>query len=138
MAMSDLAEADVGSVYLGAGSTSRPATLYLALFKSATGLESGSAAQEVQTSATLGYNRQLCALTDDSSGGTVSFSNTAAETFTASGGAWSDVTHVGLCASGTPGTNDVWFYDALDSAITNIGDGSSVQFAAGALDIAVT
>jgi hypothetical protein len=138
--MSDLAEAAIGENAINGGSETIPGTWYLALFKSGaeSTLETGSAAQEVQTSATAGYNRQAMAISDDSSGGTISYSNAAAETFTASGSAWSDVYFVGLCESQTPGTDDVWYYGPLTTAITNIGDGSSVQFAIGEIDIPVT
>lgn len=137
MAKSDLASEAVADWLFGGLTPTVPGTWYLALFKSSTGLSTGGAAQEVQTSATLGYARQACALTQTSTGATVTYSNSAAETFTASGGAWADVTHVGLCASSTPGTNDVWIYGALTAPITNIGDGTSVTFAIGELDLDV-
>ena len=137
MAMSQLAREAVADWLLGGASPTIPSTYYLALFKLETGLTTGSAAQEVQTSATLGYTRPACALTQTATGATVTYSNSALETFTASGGAWSDVAWVGLCASSTPGTNDVWIYGALTAPITNIGDGSTVSFAIGELDLNV-
>lgn len=137
MASSTLAKTAAGSVLVNGGSPTIPSTWYLALFKSETGLSTGSAAQEVQVTATAGYNRQAVALTDDSGGGITTYSNSAAESFTASGSAWADVHWVGLCASGTPGTNDVWYYAALPTPITNIGVGSTVNFAIGEIDIPV-
>ena len=137
MAMTQIMRDHVADVAFAGTTPAFPAPYYLALFKSLGTISTGSAAQEVQTSATLGYARQACALTQTSTGATVTYSNSAAETFTASGGAWADVTHVGLCASSTPGTNDVWIYGALTAPITNIGDGTSVTFAIGELDLDV-
>lgn len=137
MAMSTLAREAVADWLLGGASPTKPSTYYLALFKSETGLATGQASQEVLASATLGYARQACAVTQTATGATVTYSNAAEEVFTASGGAWSDVTHVGLCNSSTVGTNDVWIYGALSAPITNIGDGSSITFAIGDLDLNV-
>ena len=132
MAASNILKEDAVKHMFGI-TTWTPGTWYVALFKSATGLATGSASQEVQTSATLGYARQAFAATWAGSGDPGSVSNTGAHNFAASGGAWADVTHVALCESSTPGANDIGPWLALDEAIVNINDGSTVDFAIGDL-----
>jgi len=133
MSASDLMEDAVGDWVFG----TLLSPVYLALFTSSTGLESGDATSEVQTSATAGYNRQACAISQTSTGATNVWSNSDAESFTASGSGWTDVTHFALCAGGTPGDNDIYVYGALDTTIANINDGDTINFAIGELDFDV-
>ena len=54
-----------------------------------------------------------------------------------SGGAWGTVVAMCVCTSGTWGAGEVLVYD---NAVTDqaIGDGDTVQFSAGDLDISLT
>ena len=67
-----------------------------------------------------------------SPGGTIQ--NASAFTFTASGGAWAEVTHFAILDSGTHGAGNMLVHGALDVAKT-AANGESIEFAIGALDL---
>lgn len=108
-----------------------PTTVYLALFTSATGLDSNSPTGEVVGGA---YSRQACAL-DAASGGVTA--NTNQVNFPTSTASWGTVTQVALVDHPTNtnwGVNvNVLAYGALTNAKTvDIGD--IVRFDAGEFD----
>tara|TARA_R110000787_G_C13039576_1_gene405218 strand:+ start:68 stop:451 length:384 start_codon:yes stop_codon:yes gene_type:complete len=78
-----------------------------------------------------GYARQVTAF-GASSGGAIA--NTAAESFTASGGAFGTVVAVGIFDASTGGNLIAW--DGITSAV--VGDGTTLNFAIGDIDISLT
>lgn len=105
-----------------------PSATYLALFTAAPSDSGGGT--EVSGN---GYARQ--AVTWDTASGTGgTTSNSTAETFTASGGDFGTVTHIGIFDAATSG-NLLW-HGAMTSSKT-VADGDSLQFAAGAIDLTI-
>ena len=78
-----------------------------------------------------GYARQATAF-DASSGGAIT--NTAAESFTASGGAFGDVVAIGIFDAATGGNMIAW--DGIASA--TVADGDTITFPIGNIDISLT
>ena len=103
-----------------------PTTVYLALFTVAPTDAGGGT--EVSGS---GYARQATAF-GASSGGAIA--NTAAESFTASGGNFGNVVAVGIFDAVSGGNMLAW--DNITSATVN--DGDTINFAIGAIDITLT
>lgn len=123
-ALSNYAENELLDHLLGTGAFTSPSTVYLALFTSdPTDAGSGT---EVSGS---GYARQACAF-GAASGGTAS--NTAEETFTASGGNFGTITHVGIFDAATSG--NLLLHGALATSRT-VNDGESLVFAIGSIDV---
>ena len=100
-----------------------PATIYLGLYTTAPTDAGGGT--EVSGG---GYARQAVAFTT-SSGGAIS--NSAAESFTASGANFGTVVAVGLFDAASAGNLLAW--DAITSAVVN--DGDTINFAIGDIDI---
>lgn len=100
------------------------ATVYLALYTSnPTDADSGT---EVSG---FGYARQAITF-NASSGGTCT--NSSTHTFTASGGNWGTITHVGIRDASTSG--NLLRYGALTTSRT-INDGDSLNFAAASISV---
>lgn len=109
---------------LGTTSFTAPAAVYIALYTaSPTDADSGT---EVSGS---GYARQACAFSA-ASGGVAS--NSAAETFTASGGNFGTITHIGIRDASTGG--NLLFWGALPVSRT-INDGESLIFNIGNITV---
>lgn len=108
-----------------------PTTVYLALFTSATGLDTNSPTGEVSGGS---YARQSCAL-DAASGGVTA--NTAQVNFPTATASWSTVTYVALVDHPTNtnwGVNvNVLAFGALTNAKT-VDSGDIVRFDAGEFD----
>lgn len=121
----------VGSELFGGTAHAAVATWHVALFNASPGT-GGSATNEVATG--TGYAR--VATTNDTTNfpamASLAGANGAAITFPAATGSWGTITHVGLCASTTEGTNDVRHFGALTSPVT-ISNGQTASFAIGAL-----
>ncbi len=126
-ALSDYAENLVLNWLMrGEGETTHPTSWHIGLFTSAPNDTGGGT--EVSGS---GYSRQSCTWASASgTGGTTS--NEANETFTASGGDWGSVTHIGIFDASTSG-NLLW-HGALTSS-KSVDDGDSLEFAIGAIDL---
>lgn len=124
-AMSNYLENEILDHILGTGSWTMPTNVYLALF---TAVADGEAGTVTEVSGS-GYSRQSTAFAA-ASGGVAS--NSAIETFTASGGNWGTITHWGLYDASTSG--NLLIYGSL-SASRVINDGDSLTFAVGAVDI---
>ena len=126
-ALSDYAENLVLNWLMrGEGETSHPISWHIGLFTSAPNDAGGGT--EVSGN---GYSRQSVAWTQATgTGGTTS--NVDIETFTASGGSWGSVTHIGIFDASTSG-NLLW-HGSLTTPKT-VADGDSLQFAAGAIDL---
>lgn len=125
-ALSDYAEKLLLDWLMTTGSATRPTAWYVALYTAAPSDSGGGT--EVSGN---GYARQ--AVTFDAAsipGGTTS--NTGAVTFTAAGGSWGSISHIGLHDALTSG-NLLW-HGAMTAAKT-IADGDTLEFAIGNIDL---
>jgi hypothetical protein len=125
-ALSDYAEKLILDWMMTTGAATRPTAWYIGLFTAAPSDSGGGT--EVSGN---GYARQSVAFGAAATpGGTTD--NTAAVSFTASGGNWGTITHVGIFTAATAG-NLLW-HGAL-SASRTINDGDTLSFATGAVTI---
>jgi len=123
-AKSDYLENKVIDHFLGTSSTTAPSAVYLALFTS----DPTDAGSGTEVSGN-GYARQAITFAASSSG---SASSNSAEEFTASGGAFGTVTHVGIFEALTSG--NLLYHGALTASKT-IADGDTLRFASGNITI---
>ena len=127
-ALSDHAEALLLDWLMTTGSATRPTAWYVALYTAAPSDSGGGT--EVSGS---GYSRQSVTFDAASSpGGTTS--NASAASFTASGGNWGTITHMGIFDASTAG-NLLW-HGSL-SASKTVNDGDTLEFAIGNIDLAL-
>ena len=125
-ALSDYAEKLLLDYAMTAGSVTRPTAWYVALYTGAPSDSGGGT--EVSGS---GYARQPVTFAAATSGaGTTS--NTNAQTFTASGGAFGTVTHIGILDASSGG-NLLW-HGAMTASKT-IADGDTLEFSIGNIDL---
>jgi len=125
-ALSDHAEALLLDWLMTNGTATRPTAWYVGLFTAAPSDAGGGT--EVSTG---GYARQSVTFDAASSpGGTTS--NSGAVSFTASGGSYGTVTHIGIFDASTSG-NLLW-HGALTASKT-VGDGDTLEFSAGNIDL---
>lgn len=123
-AMSNYLEDALINAVLRNTSYTSPATVYLSLH-TADPTDAGTGA-EISGD---GYSRQACAFSAPSGGAT---SNSAEETFTASGGDWGTITHFGIWDASTNG--NLLFHGAL-TASRDVNDGETLTIAIGDLDV---
>ena len=127
-ALSDYSEKLILDFLMTTGTATRPTAWYVALYTAAPSDSGGGT--EVSGS---GYTRQTVAFAAASSpGGTTS--NTGAVSFTASGGSWGTVSHIGIFDNSSGG-NLLW-HGGLTASKT-IGDGDTLEFAIGNIDLTV-
>lgn len=125
-ALSDYAEKLLLDWLMTTGSATRPTAWYVALYTAAPSDSDGGT--EVSGN---GYARQAVTFAAASTpGGTTS--NTGAVTFTAAGGSWGSISHIGLHDALTSG-NLLW-HGAMTAAKT-IADGDTLEFAIGNIDL---
>ena len=125
-ALSDYAEKLLLDWMMTTGSATRPTAWYVALYTAAPSDSGGGT--EVSGN---GYSRQTVAFGAAATpGGTTS--NTGAVSFTASGGSWGTITHMGIFDASTSG-NLLW-HGALTASKT-VGDGDTLEFAIGNIDL---
>jgi len=127
-ALSDYAEKLLLDWLMTTGSATRPTAWYVALYTAAPSDSGGGT--EVSGN---GYARE--SVTFDAAatpGGTTS--NTGAVSFTAAGGNWGTITHVGIFDASTSG-NLLW-HGAM-SASKTINDGDTLEFAIGNIDLTI-
>lgn len=125
-ALSDYAEKLLLDWMMTSGSATRPTAWYVALYTAAPSDSGGGT--EVSTG---GYARQSVAFSAASSpGGTTS--NSGEVSFTASGGNYGTVTHMGIFDAASSG-NLLW-HGALTASKT-VADGDTLTFAAGNIDL---
>lgn len=125
-ALSDYSEKLILDWLMTTGSATRPTAWYIGLFTAAPSDSGGGT--EVSGS---GYSRQSVTFAAATSpGGTTD--NTGSVSFTASGGDWGSITHIGIFDASTSG-NLLW-HGSLSSSKT-VNDGDTLQFAAGAVDL---
>ena len=123
---SDLLENELlDHVFRNAAYTS-PSAVYLALF-TVTPSDAGGGTQVTGS----GYARQAITF-GASSGGAIA--NTAAVAFTASGGSFGTVVAIGIFDAASSGNMLAW--DEITSA--TVGDGDTITFAIGDIDITMT
>ena len=125
-ALSDYAEKLLLDWMMTSGSATRPTAWYVALYTAAPSDSGGGT--EVSTG---GYARQSVAFSAAASpGGTTS--NSGEVSFTASGGNYGTVTHMGIFDAASSG-NLLW-HGALTASKT-VADGDTLTFAAGNIDL---
>ena len=127
-ALSDHAENLLLNWLMTTGSATRPTAWYLALFTAAPSDSGGGT--EVSGN---GYSRQTIAFsTASGTGGTTS--NSADVSFTASGGSFGTVSHVGIFDAASSG-NLLW-HGAMTASKT-IADGDTLEFSTGNVDLTI-
>ena len=127
-ALSDYAEKLLLDWMMTTGSATRPTAWYVGLFTAAPSDAGGGT--EVSGS---GYARQSATFDAASSpGGTTS--NSADISFTASGGNWGTITHIGIFDASTAG-NLLWHGSMTASKVVN--DGDTLQFSTGNIDLTI-
>jgi hypothetical protein len=127
-ALSDYSEKLLLDWLMTSGSATRPTAWYVALYTAAPSDSGGGT--EVSGN---GYVRKAVAFDAASTpGGTTS--NTGAVSFTASGGVWGTITHIGIFDAETSG-NLLW-HGSL-TASKAVGDGDTIEFAIGNIDLTV-
>jgi hypothetical protein len=127
-ALSDHAEALLLDWLMTTGTATRPTAWYVGLFTAAPSDSGGGT--EVSGS---GYSRQAATFAAASSpGGTTS--NTGDIAFTASGGNWGTITHIGIFDASTSG-NLLWHGSMTASKVVN--DGDTLQFSTGNIDLTI-
>lgn len=125
-ALSDYAEKLVLDWLMTTGSATRPTAWYVALYTAAPSDSGGGT--EVSGA---GYSRKSVSFNAASTpGGTTS--NSGIVSWTAAGGAYGTVTHVGIFDASTGG-NLIW-QGALSTSKT-VNDGDTIQFSAGNLTL---
>jgi hypothetical protein len=127
-ALSDYSEKLILDYLMTTGSVTRPTNWYVALYTSAPSDSGGGT--ELSGN---GYGRETVTFAAATSGaGTTS--NSGAVVFTADGGDWGSVTHMGIHDASSSG-NLLW-HGALAAAKTVL-DGDSLEFAVGNIDLTV-
>jgi hypothetical protein len=127
-ALSDYAEKLLLDWLMTNGSATRPTAWYVGLFTAAPSDSGGGT--EVSGS---GYARESVAF-DAATSGAGTTSNSAAVSFTASGGDWGTITHIGIFDASTSG-NLLW-HGALTASKT-VADGDTLEFATGNIDLTI-
>ena len=115
---------DIIDHYLRNQATSGPYTAYLALYSVAPSEDAGGT--ELTGN---GYIRKAIGFSASSGGES---SNAGIVTFTASGGAWSEIVGHSICSAETAGV--ILYYEDSITGPT-LTDGDSYQFAVGAIDV---
>ena len=127
-ALSDYAENLLMNWMMTTDSVTRPTAWYVALYTAAPSDSGGGT--EVSGN---GYSRQALTVgTASGTGGTTS--NTGNITFTAAGGDWGTITHIGI-HDASSGGNLLW-HGAM-SASKTIADGDTLQFNTGNIDLTI-
>ena len=127
-ALSDHAEALLLDWLMTTGSATRPTAWYVALYTAAPSDSGGGT--EVSGS---GYSRQSVTFDAATSpGGTTS--NSGDVSFTAAGGNWGTITHIGIFDASTSG-NLLWHGSMTASKVVN--DGDTLQFSTGNIDLTI-
>ena len=127
-ALSDHAEALLLDWLMTNGTATRPTAWYVGLYTAAPSDSGGGT--EVSGN---GYARQAVTFAAATSpGGTTS--NTGAVSFTASGGNWGTITHIGI-HDAVSGGNLLW-HGAMTASKT-VADGDTLEFSIGNIDLTI-
>ena len=137
-AASDYLEGEIIKHIFRTGSFTKPTVLAVALCTAATSdSQTGATITEVPNSnsyARVTANPLDATWSAPGVGGLTD--NVGAITFPAATGSWGTVTHFAICDSATWGAGNMLIHGAL-TASKVVGNGDTVQFAAGSLDITV-
>jgi hypothetical protein len=125
-ALSDYAEKLLLDFLMTTGTATRPTEWYVGLFTAAPNDAGGGT--EVSGS---GYSRQSVAF-DAATSGAGTTSNTGDVVFTAAGGSWGTITHIGIFDASTAG-NLLWHGSLVASK--TVADGDTLQFSTGNIDL---
>jgi len=125
-ALSDYAEKLLLDFLMGGAAASAPSSRHVALYTAAPSDSGGGT--EVSGN---GYARQAATWDAATSGAGVT-ANADAQSFTASGGNWGSITHVGIFDASSGG-NLLW-HGELTTART-VNDGDTITFAIGSIDL---
>lgn len=127
-ALSDHSEALLLDWLMTTGTATRPTAWYVALYTAAPS-DSGGGTEVAGN----GYSRQSVTFAAATSpGGTTS--NTGDITFTAAGGDWGTITHIGI-HDASSGGNLLW-HGAMTASKT-VADGDTLQFSTGNIDLTI-
>jgi hypothetical protein len=127
-ALSDHSEALLLDWLMTNGTATRPTAWYVALYTAAPSDSGGGT--EVSGN---GYSRQAVTFAAATSpGGTTS--NTGDITFTAAGGDWGTITHIGI-HDASSGGNLLWHGQM--TASKTVADGDTLQFSTGNIDLTI-
>ena len=127
-ALSDHAEALLLDWLMTSGSATRPTAWYVALYTAAPS-DSGGGTEVTGN----GYAREAVTFAAATSpGGTTS--NSGAVTFTASGGNWGSITHIGIHDALSSG--QLLWHGAMTAAKT-VNDGDTLEFSIGNIDLTI-
>ena len=127
-ALSDHAEALLLDWLMTNGTATRPTAWYVALYTAAPSDSGGGT--EVSGN---GYAREAVTFAAATSpGGTTS--NSGAVSFTASGGAWGSITHIGI-HDAVSGGHLLWHGSM--TASKNVADGDTLEFSIGNIDLTI-
>jgi len=127
-ALSDHSEALLLDWLMTTGTATRPTAWYVALYTAAPSDSGGGT--EVSGN---GYSRQAVTFAAATSpGGTTS--NTGDITFTAAGGDWGTITHIGIHDASSSG-NLLWHGQM--TASKTVADGDTLQFSTGNIDLTI-
>jgi len=128
-ALSDVSEKLLLDFLMTAGTATRPTAWYIALYTAAPNDAGGGT-----EASGGGYARKTVAWDAAASpGGTTQ--NTGVVTWTASGGAFGTVTHIGIHSASSGAGNLLW-HGAMTASKT-VNDGDTLEFAAGNIDLAI-
>lgn len=125
-AISDYAEKLILDWLFTNGAATRPTSWYIGCFTSATS-DSGGGTEVAGN----GYSRQSVTF-DAASSPAGTTQNSGAVSFTASGGNWGSITHIGIFDAASAG-NLLW-HGAMTAART-VNDGDTLTFSAGNIDL---
>ena len=125
-ALSDYSEKLLLDWLMTSGTATRPTAWYVALYTAAPNDAGGGT--EVSGN---GYSRQSITF-DAATSGAGTTSNNIAVSFTAAGGNWGTITHIGIFDAVTAG-NLLWHGSLVASKIVN--DGDSLLFSIGNIDL---
>jgi len=125
-ALSDYSEKLLLDWLMTTGSATRPTNWYVALYTAAPNDAGGGT--EVSGN---GYSRQSVTF-DAATSGAGTTANTNDVVFTAAGGSWGTITHIGIFDASTSG-NLLW-HGSLTASKT-VADGDTLQFSTGNIDL---
>jgi len=127
-ALSDYAEKLLLDWMMTNGSATRPTAWYVALYTAAPSDAGGGT--ELSGN---GYGREAVTF-DAATSGAGTTSNTTAVSFTAAGGDWGTITHLGIHDASTGG-NLIWHGSLVASKL--IEDGDTLEFSIGNIDLTI-
>ena len=129
---SDFAENELLDHIMGVGSYTMP-TVYIALC-TADPTDAGTGASMNEVADSNAYARVAIAADFGTPAASGTISNDGAIDFVAATGSWGTITHFALLDSGTHGAGNMLLHGALGTSKA-VGDGDTVSFAIGDLDI---